>query len=502
MTRSIPRILIAGAQSGSGKTALTLGLVFALRRRGLKVQAFKVGPDYLDPTWLAAASGRPCYNLDGWMAGRDYVERLFDRVTQDADLALIEGVMGLFDGAQASGLAGSSAEIAQWLQAPVLLVVNAHGMGRSIAPVVAGFAGFEQSLHLRGVIANHCGSDNHRTILNEALVSSGQTMLLGAVPRMAFPELPSRHLGLVAAHPACNRPPAVLGQFGATVEKYLDLREVLRIARAAPALPPPSRLPPRREASSDHSLCLGVALDEAFHFYYQDLFDELEQRGCSFAFFSPLRDSHLPKNIDALYLGGGYPEEFASTLAANEPMRDCLCRFARSGRPVYAECGGLIYLSQAVTTRDAKRYALLGILPAETSMLDRRNRLGYVEVILKEDTFWGKAGDRLRGHAFHYSELSSDPAAEDGWSAAYGLKTPRGAPEAPEGFCSSQGRLLASYVHLHLSSRPAALDRFVDICVQAGPGSSLQPRKKPIERPGIGLRRLCNPASPRLPMSG
>lgn len=470
MRRAIPRILIAGTQSGSGKTTLTLGLVSALRRRGLRVQTFKVGPDFLDPTWLAAASGRPCYNLDGWMSGRDYVERLFGRVTQDADMAIIEGVMGLFDGAQASGVAGSSAEIAQWLQAPVVLVVNVHGMGRSIAPVVAGFAGFEKGVHIGGVILNHCGSEKHRSILDEALRSSGQPVLIGAVPRMGFPPLPSRHLGLVTADPARNCSTTVLVEFEIAAERHLDLVETLRIARKVPAPCLIPSYPEHNQASPDHSFRLAVARDEAFHFYYQDLFDELEQRGCCIAFFSPLRESSLPQDIDALYLGGGYPEEFAETLALNEDMLNSLRWFARSGRPVYAECGGLIYLSQAVTTPDGERYPFLGIVPAETRMLDRRKRLGYVEVALNENTMWGAPGDLLRGHEFHYAELLSDPAKQDGWTAVYECRLPNGARKAPEGFYQRKSRILASFVHLHLASRPAALDRFAQLCLSVRSG--------------------------------
>lgn len=475
MARTIPRILIAGAQSGSGKTTLTLGLVSALRRRGLRVQTFKVGPDYLDPTWLAAASGRPCYNLDGWMSGRGYVEGLFDRVTRNADLAVIEGAMGLFDGAQASGMAGSSAEIARWLQAPVALVVNSHGMGRSIAPVVAGFAGFEKGVGIRGVIANHYGSENHRRILDEALSSSGQPALVGAVPRMGFPELRSRHLGLLTADPARNCTEAVLEEFTAAAERYLDLDAVLKIAGEAPSFRPISPCPPHgEEAAFHHPFRLAVARDEAFHFYYQDIFDELEQRGCSIVFFSPLRESDLPNDIDAVYLGGGYPEEFAETLASNEGMKNSLRKFALSCRPVYAECGGLIYLSQAVTTQDGNRYPLLGILPAETQMLHRRKRLGYVEVRLNKDTMWGASGDLLRGHEFHYGELLSDPARECGWTAAYERRLQNGQKETPEGFRLSNSRILASFVHLHLASRPGALDRFARLCISARSDDVLQ----------------------------
>jgi cobyrinic acid a,c-diamide synthase len=469
MSRTTPRILIAGAQSGSGKTTLTLGVVAALRRRGVKVQTFKVGPDYLDPTWLGAASGRPCYNLDGWMGGRDYMERLFRRVTQDADVAVIEGVMGLFDGAQGSGLSGSSAEVARWLQTPVVLAVNAHGMGQSIAPVVAGFAGFEEGVSVRGVIANHCGSDNHRAILCDALTASGQPGLIGAVPRGGLPELHTRHLGLVTADPARNCSAEVLEKFETAGERYVDMEAILNIARSAPPLPPRSIRPEKEEALPGRTVYLAVARDEAFHFYYQDLFDELEQRNCDVVSFSPLRDPSLPAGIDAVYLGGGYPEVFAETLAANEDMLHSLRQFARTGRPVYAECGGLIYLSEALTTGEGKRYPLLGILPAETRMLDRRKRLGYVEVRLREDTLWGKAGDRIRGHEFHYSELISNASVRGGWSVAYDVNAHRGLHGLPEGFYHQHSRVLASYVHLHLGSRPAALVHFLNLCASAQP---------------------------------
>ncbi|MDX9787516.1 MAG: cobyrinate a,c-diamide synthase [Desulfobacterales bacterium] len=464
MTRKIPRILIAAAQSGSGKTTLTLGVVSALRRRGLKVQPFKVGPDFLDPTWLTAASGRPCYNLDGWMSGPDYVARLFDRATADADIAVIEGVMGLYDGANASDSAGSSAEIARWLQAPVVLVVNVHGMSRSVAPVVAGFAGFEEGVCIRGVIANHCGSEKHRNILKEALQAAGQPVLVGAVPRGGVPELPSRHLGLVTADSDRNCSPAVLKAFALAAETHLNLDEILTIAGSAPRFQPPSFGPAKKGASPAHSLCLAVARDECFHFYYQDLFDELEHRGCQIDYFSPLRDASLPKKADAVYLGGGYPEAFAETLAANAGMTRSLRQFAQSGRPVYAECGGLIYLSEALTTREGNRRPLLGILPGETRMLNHRKHLGYVEVRQKADALWGKAGTHLRGHEFHYSEVVSNDAIEEKWTTAYDLIPHRGACKSSEGYYQPQGRILASYVHLHLASRPDALDYFLNLC--------------------------------------
>lgn len=455
---SVPRILIGGVQSGVGKTALTLSIVAGLKRRGLKVQTFKAGPDFLDPTHLAMASGRPCYNLDGWMGGRDHVERLFARVTRDADLAVIEGVMGLFDGAEPRGLEGSSAEIADWLQAPVLLVVNAHGMARSLAALVAGYAGFEKAVRVDGVIANFCGSERHQALLAESLAAAGLPPLVGAIPRGGLPEMRSRHLGLVSADPSENLTPAILDALADAAERLLSLDEILRLARQAPSL----SLPLPEWDPVPERIRLGVAHDQAFHFYYQDLFDELGRRGCALVRFSPLRDACLPQGIDGLYLGGGYPEEFAAALSANGGMLESIRRFAASGRPLYAECGGLIYLCRAITTKEGKKYPLLGLLPAEARMLDRRKFLGYVEVTLKEDSLWGKAGDMLRGHEFHYSELLSDPAGQGGWSPAYHLQRRRHGSQAEEGF--QHGRMLASYVHLHLASRPEAMGRFIEMC--------------------------------------
>jgi cobyrinic acid a,c-diamide synthase len=462
--------MLAGVQSGSGKTTLTLGLVAALRRRGLKVQTFKVGPDYLDPSWLALASGRPCYNLDGWMCGRDYVEALVDRVTQDADIAVIEGVMGLFDGAESAGLSGSSAEIAAWLGAPVILTVNTQGMGRSIAPLVSGFSQFALGVRIAGVIANHCGSETHRALLAGALAASDLPPLVGAVPRMGFPELRSRHLGLVTAD-ATNFTQETLHAFEQAAETHLDVDALLHFAgegrKYITNLPTSSASSECMKAKD--CFTLAVAQDEAFHFYYPDLLDELRARGASIRFFSPLRDAALPSGIDALYLGGGYPEVYAKALSENSQMLASIRAFAKAQGVIYAECGGLIYLTESLATRTGEVYPLVGLVPAKTRMTDKRIRLGYVEVTLKADALWGTAGTILRGHEFHYGELLSDPVKTDGaaWSAVYARRRQNGQPETDEGFQSVNGRILASFVHLHLASHPEALDRFVRVCVHS-----------------------------------
>lgn len=462
--------MIAGVHSGSGKTTLTLGLVAALKRRGLRVQTFKVGPDYLDPSWLTLASGRPCYNLDGWMCGRDYVEALFDRVTQDADIAVIEGVMGLFDGAESGGLSGSSAEIASWLNAPVILAVNAQGMGRSIAPLVSGFSHFAPGVRIAGVIANHCGSETHRSLLADALAASELPPLVGAVPRMGFPELRSRHLGLVTADPAtCTT--ETLVAFEQASETHLDVAALLRCAgegRKNITILPSSSASSECMKAKD-CFTLAVAQDEAFHFYYPDLLDELKKRGGNILFFSPLRDVALPAGVDALYLGGGYPEVYAKELSENVQMLDSIRAFAKADGVIYAECGGLIYLTQSLMTRAGDEYPLVGLVPAKTRMTDKRIRLGYVEVTLKADSLWGQAGATLRGHEFHYGELLSDPTQHESaaWSAVYERRRQNNQPETDEGFQSLNGRILASFVHLHLASHPEALDRFANLCCKA-----------------------------------
>lgn len=450
-----PRLLIAGAHSGVGKSTITLALVAALRRRGLKVQTFKVGPDYLDPGHLAHVSGRPCFNLDGWMTDRNYVGELFNTASADADISLIEGVMGLFDGSSTDSLQGSSGEIAIWLKAPVVLVVNTHGMARSIAALVKGYNEFEPGVELAGVLANHCGSPSHVTLLNNALRSSGQPPLLGAIRRDSLPVLASRHLGLVSAeeHRLDNE---TITQLADAAGAQVNLDLLLRAAHQVEPLPQQSTL--STFIGSDPKVRLAVARDEAFQFYYADLFAALERQGCSPVPFSPLHDSCLPEDIDGLYLGGGYPEVYAQILAENRAMLHDVRDFCTSGKPVYAECGGLIYLSQGVE-QEGQRFPLVGTLPAWTRMLKKCKALGYVEVTLEHDSLFGQRGESFRGHEFHYSELIEPSTSQNGWQAAYQLKQNRTGNCSAEGY--QKGNILASYAHLHLASRPAALSHFV-----------------------------------------
>ncbi len=479
MSARCPASVIGGAGSGVGKTSLTLGLAAALKQRGLRVQTFKVGPDFLDPTYLALASGRTCYNLDGWMAGRDYVERLFARATADADIALIEGVMGLFDGASATSLEGSTAEIATWLDAPVLLAINAHGVARSVAAEVKGFATFEPAVRIAGVIANQIGGQRHRRMLGEALATAQLPPLVGAMPRGALPALPSRHLGLVTAD-AEVLPEETIERLAAACVEHLDLdgivkmgdcsrrrEEAVDVARhsnvetgGCDTLPQPtiSTLECRATTGSKH-FRLGVAWDRAFHFYYPDNLEALAAGGAEIVKFSPIADRALPPDLGAICLGGGYPEVHAEALSANQPMREAIAAFAASGRAVYAECGGLMYLGRTVRALDGRVWPMAGVIPIETAMLERLRALGYVEVELAADSLWGRAGQALRGHEFHYSEIRNDDSAAQGWQKPYRVAHRRGG-SAADGF--QKGNIVASYVHLHFASRPEAVRHFIE----------------------------------------
>jgi cobyrinic acid a,c-diamide synthase len=455
--KATPRIVIAATGSGVGKTSVTLALVRALTRRGQRVQTFKVGPDFLDPTHLALASGRPCYNLDGWMCGQAYVQDLFHRKTLDADIAVIEGVMGLFDGASPDTSEGSTAEIARWLDAPVLLVAGVHGVARSLAATVKGFAAFDPEVRVAGVIANHCGTERHAEWLSAALASSSLPPLLGAIPRGAFPKLPSRHLGLVTADRA-HLSPATLDAFADALDRHVPADAVMTLAQAAPALPSNTQhLPPPTFAASP--VTLAIARDKAFHFYYPDNIEVLENHGARLIPFSPLADPALPEGVDGIYLGGGYPEEYAAELSRNTAMLDALRRFAAHGGAVYAECGGLMYLSQEIEMAGGERHPMVGILPFRTRMGSKRKALGYVEVTLTADTLLGRRGDVVRGHEFHYSELVDAESPNDGWQTVYESRYRREPTPVRDGF--RRGRVLAGYAHVHWASHPSAAGWFI-----------------------------------------
>jgi cobyrinic acid a,c-diamide synthase len=455
---SSPRVLVvAGVASGVGKTTVALGLLEAFRRRGLTVQAFKVGPDFIDPGFHELITGRPSYNLDGWMCGRDHVLTTVAREAADVDLVVIEGVMGCFDGFEGSSDEGSTAQLAKWLRAPVVLVVDVKAQSRSAAAVVLGFERFDPGLNVAAVIANRVGGDTHRQCIEEAIATTCRAVLLGAIKRDDRLALPERHLGLVTAVEGVLTA-GRRAHLAETLEASVDLDRVLALAaplRSAPRIAAPSIARPRAR--------IGVARDAAFQFYYADNLNGLREAGAELVFWSPLMDDALP-NVDGLYLGGGYPELHARVLSDNVGVRKAVRELVLAGRPVYAECGGLMYLADALQDLDGVEYPMVGVLPATVRMRPRKLSLGYAEVSFTADTPLGAAGTVARGHEFHYSTL--DPVPESVARAWRVVKRRGGGCD--EGY--ALGRALMSYVHLHFASCPEIPRRFVEACVEAKQG--------------------------------
>lgn len=441
----IPAFLIGGVNSGSGKTTLALALMRAFARRGLRVASFKCGPDYIDPLFHRQATGRASINLDTFLMGRDGVKEAFSGNLADADVAVVEGVMGLFDGIRPDSLSGSSAEIAALLDLPVILAVNARGISGSIAPLVKGFCEWDPEVRIAGVIADFTGSARHGQLLADALRTAGLPPLLGRFDRNEAWRLPERHLGLTTG----TLDDALLDRMADAAEESIDLDRLLELAR----IPRPAAVV-SAAAQATSGLRLGVAQDEAFHFYYEENFELLRERGVELVFFSPLHDRDLPPELDGLWFGGGYPELFAETLAANDAMLDAVRSFAASGRVVWGECGGFLYLLDGLTGFDGVRYPMLGLLPGEGKMHSRLSALGYREAVTAADGLFGPAGTRIQGHEFHYSSAEL-PA---GTQPFFHARTLHG--ETSEAG-SVHNRIAGSYLHLHFASNPAALDHFV-----------------------------------------
>lgn len=446
------RLVIAGTASGVGKTTVTVALARALRARGLRVAVFKCGPDYLDPTYHARAAGAASHNIDGWLMGRDAVLATFQRATRDTDVALIEGVMGVFDGASPTGEEGSSAEIAKWLEAPVLLVCDASGMARSIAALARGYVSFDPALALAGLVCNRVGSRGHLDLLRKAI--GGTPRVFGGFPKDAALAFPERHLGLHSADREAL-PESLFVAWGDRADEWLDIEAILALARSAPTLP--ERVTQHRVAAADRKCRIGVAFDEAFHFYYEDNLERLETLGAELVRFSPVRDARLP-DVDGLYFGGGYPELFAEALSQNRGMLEGIAAFAARGGPVYGECGGLMLLSRGIRTRDGRLHPMVGIIPGEAEMKDRLQALGYVEVETQEATILGAPGLRFRGHQFRYSDFH----LQSELPCAYSVRRRRG-EVLREGY--RVGSTLASYVHAHWASNPLAAQGFVQACL-------------------------------------
>ncbi|MFN0074828.1 MAG: cobyrinate a,c-diamide synthase [Chloroflexota bacterium] len=449
----IPRIVIAGTSSGVGKTLITTGLSRALRNRGLRVATFKAGPDFIDPSFLALASGRPCHNLDTWMLPRSAILRIFQEASSQADIAIVEGMMGLFDGRGPVSDEGSTAQLARTLRAPVILVVDAGRASRSIAATVSGFQTFDRRLTFAGVIANQLASGRHAGWVRQALEALAGTTVFGAIERQPSLTVPGRHLGLVQASDLSGVEDTIT-QAAEVMAEHLDIEAIIDAASLAPPLRPTR--PPLTPAHSQR-LKIGVARDAAFSFYYAANLELLERHGADIVYFSPLDDESIPAGLSGIYLGGGYPEIHAARLADNTSMKESIRRVSASGLPIYAECGGMLYLARGLTDATGTRHQFVGLLEIEAEMESRRVALGYAEVTALQDSAILAQGTSARGHEFHWSRIRE---VKTTYTPAYCVTTSDGARD--DGFVI--GSIVASYVHLHFASQPRLVPRWLAAC--------------------------------------
>ena len=439
---TIPRVVIAAPASGQGKTSVATGLLGALRARGRTVSPHKVGPDYIDPGYHALAAGRPGRNLDPWLVGEELIAPLFVHGATTpitADIAVIEGVMGLFDGASGHGEFASTAHVAKLLQAPVLLVVDATGVARSVAALVQGFVAYDPALRVAGVILNRVGSPRHAELLREAVESVG-VPVVGVVHRRDSLAVPSRHLGLVPAAERSAGAQATVAELADVVAAGVDLDAVERLAATAPPLPATDPIAEPRAPLTR----IAVAAGPAFTFGYAEQAELLAAAGAEVVSFDPTRDEHLPDGIAGLVIGGGFPEVHAADLSANESLRTEIGALARSGAPIAAECAGLLYLAQRLDGRP-----MCGVLDVEATMTDRLT-LGYREAVAPGDSVLAAAGTRVRGHEFHRTRCTPAAGARPAWQ--WGR-------DGADGFVD--GNLHASYLHLHWAGTPRMAERFV-----------------------------------------
>mgnify|MGYP001566210251 FL=1 len=451
---NFPRIVFSALQSGSGKTTVTLGVMLTLRKMGLKVQPFKAGPDYLDPMQHGAVCARISRNLDSWLIKPAAILELFAANAKGADISVIEGVMGLYDGFRDTEY-GSTGHLAKILKAPVILILNAASFSRSAAAIVLGAKEFDKKVNLAGVILNNIGSQNHYHFAKSAIEKKTKIPVLGFLPKEARIKLPERHLGLVpSGEKRVNA--GLYKRLVSLIEKNIDLKGILRISRNTPLLKQPK---PFFTPRGGKKVSIAIARDKAFNFYYQDNLDILEGLGARLVEFSPLKDKSLPQGIDGLYIGGGYPELFSARLSANLRMREDVSRYAGCGLPIYAECGGLMYLVRNIVDFQGKSFPMCGIFNCAAVMANKRQALGYIEIEARKDNILSRKGDKIRAHTFHWSylkDLSKD--------IRFTYKVTKGKDRVYEDGLIKEN-VLASYAHLHFASDINFAKNFIKSCL-------------------------------------
>lgn len=455
----IPRLMIAGTHSGVGKTTITTALMAALRNQGYNVQPYKVGPDYIDPSYHTIATGNRSRNLDAWMLSETTVKDLFVQSAAKADIAVIEGVMGVFDGSSGIGEQGSSAHIAKLLKCPVVLIVDVKSMARSAAALVLGFRNFDPELEIAGVILNRVGSDRHLKLVTEAIETYSDVPVIGYIKKNARLELPSRHLGLVPTVEGGGLPDKVM-TLADEIKEGIDTGRLVQIAQAARRLEAAGGQPVGSGGCGSPKVRIGLAWDEAFSFYYQDGLETLERLGAQLVRFSPLHDLRLPEGIDGLYIGGGFPEVFIRELGSNQELMEDIRKAGRAGMPIFAECGGLMYLCRAIVDFEGEEYPMVGLVPGKCLMEKKLVGMGYVESESLSDNILSASGGRIRGHEFHYSRIQ--PVPDEEFDYAFQLHRNRYRDSILDGY--ARGNVLASYLHLHFASDPGLAERYINAC--------------------------------------
>lgn len=444
----IPRIVVAGATSGVGKTSITCSIIYGMKSKGYSVQPFKVGPDYIDPTYLSAIAGSPARNLDSWIMGEGAVLSSFVR-NSTSDISVIEGVMGFYDGLSGSTNFASTHHIADILEAPVILVLDASRTARSIAATVLGFAKFHKNSRIMGLILNKIGSKKHEQMCRAALEPL-KLPILGCVPKNTELSLESRHLGLIPVIEQENLKQKIT-KLAKSVSLHLDVDKIVSIAQRAPPL---SQI--TKEAKQKPKITIAVALDKSFNFYYYDNFDALRRNGAKVEFFSPISDSSPPE-CSGLYIGGGFPEVLGGPLAKNHTMKKSIKKLAEEQMPIYGECGGLMYLTKSIEYAD-KKYSMVGLFDAQTSM-EKKMTLNYTKADVVNDCIVAKNSTKIFGHEFHYSELHSVPRDS---KFAYNVSLGDGIKNKMDGLM--EYNTLASYMHLYFD-RSLHAKNFVGSCL-------------------------------------
>jgi cobyrinic acid a,c-diamide synthase len=448
------RLVIAGTGSGVGKTTLTIGIMSAFMKKGYTVQGFKCGPDYIDPTYHTAVTGRRSRNLDSWMLSHDTVKEILKRGNVGADISIIEGVMGFFDGKNPKNNQGSTAEISMITESPVILVVNCASMARSAAAIVKGFHCFAEGNNIVGVIANQVGSEGHYKLVKTAIEQECSIPVVGYLKRESEIEIPERHLGLIPSVERGELNP-FFDQLGELISETIDIDRLYELSETTTIKVEDS---PLFQKKSKPIVRIAVAKDSAFNFYYQENIELLEAYGAECVYFSPLAGDLLPENIQGLYLGGGFPEEFAEDLSKNKDVQRSIREAIEQGLPTLAECGGFMYLTESIQTTEEITYPMVGVIPGKINMQNRLAALGYREIIGEEGNFLLGEEDTAKGHEFHYSTFH--PTAEVTY--AYQTKGMRGVQQ--EGYM--QGNLVAGYTHVHFASCPRVVERWVQKCLE------------------------------------